>query len=146
MDGTIPRGRLAEVLTRISQLSDQHGLAVINVFHAGDGNLHPLVLYDASQPGELELAETLGGRILELCVAVGGTVTGEHGVGSEKLDQMCSQFNAAELQQMHAVKAAFDPDGLMNPGKAVPTLSRCAEVGGMHVHGGRVPFPHLPRF
>jgi glycolate oxidase len=146
MDGTIPRARLAEVLGRIGGLSEEYGLAVANVFHAGDGNLHPLILYDANAPGELARAEAMGGRILELCVAVGGTVTGEHGVGVEKLDQMCVQFNAAELAQMHALKAAFDPDGMMNPGKAVPTLTRCVEAGGMHVHGGRMPFSHLPRF
>jgi glycolate oxidase len=146
MDGTIPRARLAEVLAKISALSVEFGLAVANVFHAGDGNLHPLILYDANVPGELERAEAFGGRILELCVAAGGTVTGEHGVGAEKLDQMCVQFSATELEQMHRVKAAFDPDGLMNPGKAVPTLARCAEIGGMHVHGGRLPFPNLPRF
>lgn len=146
MDGTIPRARLAEVLTQISRLSESFGLAVANVFHAGDGNLHPLILYDANVPGEQARAEAFGGRILELCVAAGGTVTGEHGVGAEKLDQMCAQFPAPELEQMHRLKAAFDPTGLMNPGKAVPTLTRCAEVGGMHVHGGRLPFPHLPRF
>jgi glycolate oxidase len=146
MDGTIPRARLANVLNRISRLSETYGLAVANVFHAGDGNLHPLILYDANVPGELERAEAMGGRILELCIAVGGTVTGEHGVGVEKLDQMCAQFDAPALAQMHRLKAAFDPDGLMNPGKAVPTLVRCAEVGGMHVHRGRVAFPHLPRF
>jgi glycolate oxidase len=146
MDGTIPRARLAEVLAKISALSVEFGLAVANVFHAGDGNLHPLILYDANVPGELERAEAFGGRILELCVAAGGTVTGEHGVGAEKLDQMCVQFTVTELEQMHRVKAAFDPDGLMNPGKAVPTLARCAEIGGMHVHGGRLPFPNLPRF
>jgi glycolate oxidase len=146
MDGTIPRARLAEVLAKISALSVEFGLAVANVFHAGDGNLHPLILYDANVPGELERAEAFGGRILELCVAAGGTVTGEHGVGAEKLDQMCVQFTVTELEQMHRVKAAFDPEGLMNPGKAVPTLARCAEIGGMHVHGGRLPFPNLPRF
>jgi len=146
MDGTIPRAYLADVLQRISDLSASHGLAVANVFHAGDGNLHPLILYDANVPGQLEQAEALGGRILELCVAVGGTVTGEHGVGAEKLDPMCGQFDAPALQQMHELQAAFDPHGLMNPGKAVPTLTRCAEIGGMHVHGGRLPFPHLPRF
>jgi glycolate oxidase len=146
MDGTIPRGRLAEVLERITRLEAEFGLAVANVFHAGDGNLHPLILYDANGLGQLERAERMGERILELCVAVGGTVTGEHGVGLEKLNSMCGQFNAAELAQMHRVKAAFDPAGLLNPGKAVPTLARCAEIGGMHVHGGRVPFPNLPRF
>lgn len=146
MDGTIPRARLAEVLGRIAELSDHHGLAVANVFHAGDGNLHPLILYDANQPGELEKVEAFGAQILGLCVAVGGTVTGEHGVGVEKLDPMCGQFSSAELEQFYRLKAAFDPDGLMNPGKAIPTLSRCSEVGGMHVHGGRLPFPNLERF
>ncbi len=146
MDGTIPRAELAGVLARIGRLSDEYGLRVANVFHAGDGNLHPLILYDANVPGELDKAEAMGGRILELCVAAGGTVTGEHGVGVEKLDQMCAQFDAAALDQMHALKRAFDPDGLMNPGKAIPTLTRCSEVGGMHVHGGRLPFPNLPRF
>ena len=146
MDGTIPRVRLAEVLGRIALLSEEHGLAVANVFHAGDGNLHPLILYDANVPGELERAEAMGARILELCIGAGGTITGEHGVGVEKLDQMCIQFRPPELEQMHRLKAAFDPQGLMNPGKAVPTLSRCSEVGGMHVHGGRLPFPNLPRF
>jgi glycolate oxidase len=146
MDGTIPRARLAEVLEDIGALSRTFGLAVANVFHAGDGNLHPLILYDANRAGELERAEAMGARILALCVAAGGTVTGEHGVGVEKLDSMCGQFDAAALEQMHRVKRAFDPDGLMNPGKAVPTLARCAELGGMHVHGGRLPFPNLPRF
>ena len=146
MDGTIPRARLADVLERIDRLSDEYGLAVANVFHAGDGNLHPLILYDANVPGQLDAAESMGRRILEVCVAAGGTVTGEHGVGVEKLDPMCAQFDAPALAQMHRVKAAFDPAGLMNPGKAVPTLTRCAEIGGMHVHGGRLPFPNLPRF
>jgi len=146
MDGTIPRARLAEVLARITELEVEFGLAVANVFHAGDGNLHPLILYDANQTGQLERAEAMGARILELCIAVGGTVTGEHGVGVEKLDSMCGQFSAAELEQMHRVKHAFDPHGLLNPGKAVPTLTRCAELGGMHVHGGKLPFPNLPRF
>jgi glycolate oxidase len=146
MDGTIPRARLAEVLNHIATLAEKHGLAVANVFHAGDGNLHPLILYDASRDGELTRAETLGAEILALCVAVGGTVTGEHGVGVEKLDPMCGQFNEAELEQFFRLKEAFDPDGLMNPGKAIPTLSRCSEVGGMHVHGGRLPFPNLERF
>src|SRR5690606_3605923 len=112
MDGTIPRSRLADVLGRIGRLSEQFGLRVANVFHAGDGNLHPLILYDANVPGELERAEALGGRILEICIAAGGTVTGEHGVGVEKLDAMCSQFALAELEQMHRLKAAFDPQGL----------------------------------
>jgi len=146
MDGTIPRKELAGVLKRMAQLSIEYGLRVVNVFHAGDGNLHPLILYDANQPGELEKTEELGGRILELCVQVGGTITGEHGVGIEKINQMCVQFNTAELTQFHAVKAAFDADGLLNPGKAVPTLHRCAEFGAMHVHGGELPHPELERF
>ena len=146
MDGTIPRRRLPEVLERIAALSQEYGLPVANVFHAGDGNLHPLILYDANRPGELEKTEELGGRILALCVEVGGTITGEHGVGVEKINQMCVQFRPAELEQFHAVKAAFDPDGLLNPGKAVPTLHRCAEFGAMHVHGGALRFPELPRF
>jgi glycolate oxidase len=146
MDGTIPRRRLAEVLGRISELSERYGLAVANVFHAGDGNLHPLILFDANRPGEMARAEELGGRILEACVEFGGTVTGEHGVGVEKINQMCVQFGAGELAQFHAVKAAFDPKGLLNPGKAVPTLHRCAELGAMHVHGGRLPHPELERF
>ncbi len=146
MDGTIPRKELAHVLGRISEMSKEYGLRVANVFHAGDGNLHPLILYDANKEGELETAENFGGAILELCVAVGGTVTGEHGVGTEKLNQMCVQFETAELTQFHALKAAFDPHGLLNPGKAVPTLHRCAEFGAMHVHKGELPFPELPRF
>ena len=146
MDGTIPRKYLARVLERIAELSEAYGLPVANVFHAGDGNLHPLILYDANQAGELEKAEELGGKILELCVAVGGTITGEHGVGLEKINQMCVQFPAPELETFHAVKAAFDPGGLLNPGKAVPTLARCAEFGAMHVHHGELPFPELERF
>jgi glycolate oxidase len=146
MDGTIPRKRLPEVLKGISKLADEFCLRVANVFHAGDGNLHPLILYDANKPGELEKAEALGGKILELCIAVGGTITGEHGVGMEKINQMCVQFSEAELTQFHAVKAAFDPDGLLNPGKAIPSLHRCAEFGGLHVHRGKMPFPDLERF
>ncbi len=146
MDGTIPRRRLSEVLGRIADMSAAYGLPVANVFHAGDGNLHPLILYDANVPGELERTEELGGKILELCVEVGGTITGEHGVGKEKIDQMCVQFQPQELAQFHAVKAAFDPAGLLNPAKAVPTLHRCAEFGAMHVHGGQLKFPELPRF
>jgi glycolate oxidase len=146
MDGTIPRKALPQVLKRIGELSAEYGLQVANVFHAGDGNLHPLILYDANRPGELERTEEFGGRILELCVEVGGTITGEHGVGMEKINQMCVQFAAAELEQFHAVKAAFDPKGLLNPGKAVPTLARCAEFGAMHVHHGELPFPELERF
>jgi FAD/FMN-containing dehydrogenases len=146
MDGTIPRKHLPYVLKRIEALSSEYGLRVANVFHAGDGNLHPLILYDANQRGELARAEALGGKILELCVAVGGTITGEHGVGIEKINQMCVQFNTPELEQFHAVKRAFDPELLLNPGKAVPTLHRCAELGAMHVHGGKLSFPELERF
>lgn len=146
MDGTIPRRELPTVLRRIAELSREYDLPVANVFHAGDGNLHPLILYDANKPGELQRTEEFGGKILELCVAVGGTITGEHGVGMEKIDQMCVQFQPAELQQFHEVKAAFDPAGLLNPGKAVPTLHRCAEFGAMHVHKGQVRFPELDRF
>ncbi len=146
MDGTIPRRFLPQVLKGIRELSEEYGLAVANVFHAGDGNLHPLILYDANIEGELEKTEEMGGKILELCIQVGGTITGEHGVGMEKLDQMCLQFTEAELAQMHAVKAAFDEKGLLNPGKAVPSLHRCAELGAMHVHQGALPFPELPRF
>ena len=146
MDGTIPRKHLATVLKRIGELSKEYDLKVANVFHAGDGNLHPLILYDASKPGELQRTEEFGARILELCVAVGGTITGEHGVGVEKIDQMCVQFKSAELEQFHAIKAAFDPHGLLNPGKAVPSLHRCAEFGRVHVHGGKLAFPEIERF
>ena len=146
MDGTIPRAQLPHVLKRISEMSAECGLAVANVFHAGDGNLHPLILFDANQPGELAKAENFGGKILELCVEVGGTITGEHGVGLEKIKQMCTQFATPELMRFHDVKAAFDPDKLLNPGKAVPELHRCAEWGAMHVHGGQLPHPELPRF
>ena len=146
MDGTIPRAQLPHVLKRISEMSIEYGLAVANVFHAGDGNLHPLILFDANKPGELHQAETFGGKILELCVEVGGSITGEHGVGLEKINQMCAQFSAPELTRFHEVKAAFDPDGLLNPGKAVPELHRCAEWGAMHIQGGQLPHPELPRF
>jgi glycolate oxidase len=146
MDGTIPRHRLAEVLARIGTLAAEHGLAVANVFHAGDGNLHPLILFDANQPGQLEQAEALGARILQTCIEAGGSITGEHGVGVEKIDAMCLQFGPDELSQFHAVKRAFDPDGLLNPGKAVPSLNRCAEFGAMHVHGGTAMHPGLEHF
>ena len=146
MDGTIPRKSLANVLSGIEALSVEYGLRCMNVFHAGDGNLHPLILYDANRPGELELTEKFGARILQMCIQAGGTITGEHGVGMEKIDQMCSQFKMGELKMFHAVKAAFDPEGLLNPGKAVPTLRRCAEHGAMHVHRGEEKFPELPRF
>ncbi|MCK2184198.1 glycolate oxidase subunit GlcD [Halomonas getboli] len=146
MDGTIPRRELPRVLQGISDLSDAYGLKVANVFHAGDGNMHPLILFDANREGELEQAEALGGKILELCVEAGGSITGEHGVGREKINQMCAQFGSDELTTFHAVKAAFDPEGLLNPGKNIPTLARCAEFGAMHVHGGELPHPELPRF
>jgi glycolate oxidase len=146
MDGTIPRRYIGTVLQAITMMSQKYGLAVANVFHAGDGNLHPLILYDANQPGELEKAERFGAEILELSVQMGGTITGEHGVGIEKIDQMCVQFKSDELEQFHRIKAAFDPQGLLNPGKGVPSLHRCAEFGAMHVHGGELPFPELPRF
>ncbi len=146
MDGTIPKRELPRVLASIESLAEQHGLRVANVFHAGDGNMHPLILYDASIAGESERAEMLGGKILELCVAVGGSITGEHGVGREKINQMCSQFNSDEITCFHAVKAAFDPQRLLNPGKNIPTLNRCAEFGAMHIHRGEMPFPELERF
>jgi glycolate oxidase len=146
MDGTIPKKRLAEMLRAIAGLEKKYGLRCINVFHAGDGNLHPLILYDASVPGELERTEEFGAEILALSVALGGTITGEHGVGYEKIGSMCVQFGADELTALPAVKAAFDPAGLLNPGKAVPTLHRCAELGRMHVHGGQLKFPELERF
>jgi len=145
MDGTIPRKRLAEMLLAIQQLEEKYGLRCANVFHAGDGNLHPLIMYDAGKPGELERTEAFGGEILELSVAFGGTVTGEHGVGVEKLNQMCMQFRSPEIELFHRLKAAFDPAGLLNPGKAVPTLHRCAEYGRLHVHQGDVRFPDLER-
>jgi len=146
MDGTIPKRYLAKVLEKISDLSAQYDLRVANVFHAGDGNLHPLILYDANQKGELEKTERFGTDILKLCVDVGGTITGEHGVGIEKLDAMCYQFPAEELEVLHQIKAVFDPESLLNPGKAVPTLHRCAELGGMHIHNGQLPHPELERF
>jgi len=146
MDGTIPRKKLPEVLKAIADMSKRYRLPVANVFHAGDGNLHPLILYDANKSDELKRTEEFGGKILELCIEMGGTITGEHGVGMEKINQMCVQFEAQELMQFHAIKAAFDPKGLLNPGKAVPTLHRCAEFGAMHIHGGKLPFPELERF
>ncbi|MBT9567489.1 MAG: FAD-binding protein [Thiobacillus sp.] len=146
MDGTIPRAQLPHVLQRISEMSTEYGLAVANVFHAGDGNLHPLILFDSSRPDELHKAEQFGGKILELCVEAGGTITGEHGVGLEKINQMCTQFATPELTRFHEVKAAFDPHTLLNPGKAVPELHRCAEWGAMHIQGGQLPHPELPRF
>ena len=146
MDGTIPRRRLAEVLRRITELERKYGLRCANVFHAGDGNLHPLILYDANKPGELERTEAFGGEILAYSIEVGGTITGEHGVGIEKVNHMCLQFGSAELETFHGVKHAFDQHGLLNPGKAVPTLNRCAEFGRAHVHAGQQKFPELPRF
>ncbi|NDU86013.1 MAG: FAD-binding protein [Ferrovum sp.] len=146
IDGTIPRRHLGQVLQRIHLWSKSYGLEVANVFHAGDGNLHPLILYDASIPGAFERTEELAGKILELCVEVGGTITGEHGVGVEKINQMCVQFGAAELEIFHGIKKAFDPAGLLNPGKAIPSLQRCAEGGRMHVHHNQLPHPELPRF
>jgi glycolate dehydrogenase FAD-linked subunit len=146
MDGTIPRGTLAQVLTGISALSERYGLGVANVFHAGDGNLHPLVLYDANKPGETERAEAFGSDILRLCVEVGGVLTGEHGVGVEKRDLMNTMFDESDLAHQQRVKCAFDPDGLLNPGKVFPQLHRCAELGRLHIHAGQLPFPDLPRF
>jgi glycolate oxidase len=146
MDGTIPKKALPRVLAAIGELSKEYGLRCMNVFHAGDGNLHPLILYDANRPGELERTEAFGAKILALSIEVGGTITGEHGVGVEKIDSMCAQFRAPELATFHAVKRAFDETGLLNPGKAVPTLNRCAELGRMHVHAGQERFPDLPRF
>ncbi len=146
MDGTIPRGRLPLVLKRMRELSEHYGLGVANVFHAGDGNLHPLILYDANKPGELEKAEDFGADILKLCVEVGGVLTGEHGVGVEKRDLMGTMFSEADLKQQQRVKCAFDPDALLNPGKVFPQLHRCAELGRMHISGGKLPFPDLPRF
>lgn len=146
MDGTIPRRHLAHVLAAIAAMEDQYGLRCSNVFHAGDGNLHPLILFDANQPDEIERAEAFGAAILELCIEVGGTITGEHGVGIEKINQMCSQFTRAELDVFSALKRAFDPCGLLNPLKLIPTLVRCAEYGKMHVHNGELRFPDIPRF
>ncbi len=146
MDGTIPRKHLAEVLSGINELSKKHNLAVANVFHAGDGNLHPLILYDVTKEGELKRAEAFGSEILQLCLSMGGTITGEHGVGIEKINEMCIQFSQAELIQFHNLKKAFDDKQLLNPGKAIPTLNRCAEFGAMHVHQGKDAFPDLERF
>jgi glycolate oxidase len=146
MDGTIPKKRLGEVLHGIAELSKEFELSCPNVFHAGDGNLHPLIMFDANIEGQMERAIDFGAKILELCIEVGGTITGEHGVGVEKINQMCSQFHPSELTTFHAVKRAFDPQALLNPGKAVPTLHRCAEFGMMHVHRGQEKFPDLPRF
>jgi len=146
MDGTIPRGALSKALARIRDLSQKYGLRCANVFHAGDGNLHPLILYDANQPGEIERAESFGADILRACVEFGGVLTGEHGVGIEKRDLMPEMFSEIDLNQQQRLKCAFDAQGLLNPGKVFPTLHRCAELGRMHVHGGKLAFPDLPRF
>jgi glycolate oxidase len=146
IDGTIPRRCLPEVLDRYYALAREYNMMVANVFHAGDGNLHPCIFYDANVPGEMERSEELGGKMLEICVEVGGTITGEHGVGIEKLRQMCVQFRTAELATFHAIKAAFDPAGILNPNKGIPTLKRCSEWGGMHVRDGQIPRSDIPRF
>lgn len=146
MDGTIPRGELPFVLKKLTELSAKHGLRCANVFHAGDGNLHPLILFDANAPGELERAEAFGADILKLCVQVGGVLTGEHGVGVEKRDLMGEMFSEDDLKQQQRLKCAFDPSQLLNPGKVYPTLHRCAELGKLHVHQGKLPFPDIPRF
>jgi glycolate oxidase len=146
MDSTIPRKRLADILLAIQQMEATYGLRCCNVFHAGDGNLHPLILFDANDADQLHRAEAFGADILETSVQMGGTVTGEHGVGVEKLSSMCVQFSPEERAQMLALKAAFDPQGLLNPGKVIPTLNRCAEYGKMHVKKGLLPFPELERF
>jgi glycolate oxidase len=146
MDSTIPRKRLADVLLAIQAMEKKYGLRCANVFHAGDGNLHPLILFDANDPDQLARCEQFGADILETSVAMGGTVTGEHGVGVEKLNSMCVQFSPEEREQMLALKRAFDPQGLLNPGKVIPTLQRCAEYGRMHVKRGLLAFPELERF
>lgn len=146
MDGTIPRKTLGVVLNEIRRLSEEYKLPVANVFHAGDGNLHPLILYDANNEGELEKTEELGSKILQLCIAQGGTITGEHGVGVEKIGEMCIQFSELERNQFLAIRDSFDSNGIMNPGKGIPTLARCAEFNAMHVHDGKLPFPELERF
>lgn len=146
MDGTIPRRQLPEILARMSKMSEKYGLRVANVFHAGDGNLHPLILFDANEPGELERAEEFGSDILTSCVELGGVLTGEHGVGVEKRDLMGTMFNELDLKQQQRVKCAWDPKQLLNPGKVFPELHRCAELGRMHISRGQLPFPDLPRF
>jgi glycolate oxidase len=146
MDGTIPRAQLPKVLARMKELSEKYKLGVANVFHAGDGNLHPLILYDSNKPGELDRAEAFGSDILRLCVEVGGVLTGEHGVGVEKRDLMPTMFSEIDLAAQQRVKCAFDAKGLLNPGKVFPVLHRCAELGRMHISGGKLPFPDIPRF
>jgi glycolate oxidase len=146
MDGTIPRKHVGRVLDAIGEMESRYGLPCLNVFHAGDGNLHPVIMFDSNRPGDWEKADRFGAEILELCIEVGGTITGEHGVGLEKLGGMCAQFSSAERAAFAAVKESFDPQGLLNPGKLIPTLARCAEYGRMHVRGGRLPHAELPRF
>jgi len=146
MDGTIPRKKLGEILNFIAAMEKKYGLRCPNVFHAGDGNLHPLILFDANDPDQLERTERFAGEVLEKCIEVGGTITGEHGVGVEKINQMCVQFALTEIERFQGVKRAFDPEGLLNPGKNIPTLHRCAEFGRMRVRGGQLPHPELPRF
>jgi glycolate oxidase len=146
MDGTIPRAKLPQVLAEMKKMSEKFGLRVANVFHAGDGNLHPLILYDSNKAGEVERAEQFGAEILKLCVAVGGVLTGEHGVGVEKRDLMPVMFSEIDLNAQQRVKCAFDDKGLLNPGKVFPVLHRCAELGRMHISGGKLPFPDIPRF
>jgi len=146
MDGTIPRAKLPLVLSRMREMSEKYKLRCANVFHAGDGNLHPLILYDANKPGELDAAEAFGADILKLCVEVGGVLTGEHGVGVEKRDLMGTMFSEIDLNAQQRVKCAFDAKGLLNPGKMFPVLNQCAELGRMHVSGGKLPFPDIPRF
>jgi glycolate oxidase len=146
MDGTIPKKRLGEVLNFIAAMEKKYGLRCPNVFHAGDGNLHPLILFDANDPEQLQRTEAFAGEVLQKCVEVGGTITGEHGVGVEKIDQMCVQFQAPELEMFHGIKRVFDAKGLLNPGKAVPALHRCAEFGRMHVKAGQLGHAGLPRF
>jgi glycolate oxidase len=146
MDGTIPRSELPRVLTEMTEMSKRYGLGVANVFHAGDGNLHPLILFDANKPDDLRKAEDFGADILKLCVRVGGVLTGEHGVGVEKRDLMPEMFTEDDMKHQQRLKCVFDPDGLLNPGKVYPTLHRCAEMGRLHVTGGRIPFADIPRF
>jgi glycolate oxidase len=146
MDGTIPRKRLGEMLNFIAAMEKKYRLRCPNVFHAGDGNLHPLILFDANDPDELARTEQFASEVLRKCIEVGGTVTGEHGVGIEKINEMCVQFSPAELEAFRGVKRAFDPAGLLNPAKNIPTLHRCAEFGKLHVHAGQLPHPELPRF
>ena len=146
MDGTIPRKKLGEILRFIAEMEKKYRLRCPNVFHAGDGNLHPLILFDANDPDQLDRTERFAGEVLEKCIEVGGTITGEHGVGVEKINQMCVQFSTAEIERFQGVKRAFDPESLLNPGKNIPTLHRCAEFGRMRVKGGQLPHPELPRF